>query len=83
MDPIMRVEGKEPPMTVNAAGKAIADQHWQYIVDLLRIHFGGWEADELAQLEFHYKTAMIHGYKHGVADRERALESEAAKEAVD
>lgn len=73
----------EPPMTVNAAGKALADQHWQYIVDLLRIHVSDWDQDELAQLEFHYKTAMIHGYKHGVDDRERAFESEAPEEAVD
>jgi hypothetical protein len=60
----------------------LADQHWKYVSDLLTAHFGDWDSDELAQIQFHYKTAMIHGYRHGVAD-ERAAKSQASKETMD
>lgn len=82
MDVIQKSEQNEPAVTIYAAGEALADKHWQYVVDLLRIHVSFWHP-ELEQLEFHYKSAMIHGYKHGVADRERVFKSEAAEEAVD
>lgn len=42
----------------------LADEHWAYILDLLKMH----GQEELDKIEFHYKTAMVHGYKHGQAD---------------
>lgn len=41
----------------------VAEQHWEYIKTLLRIH--GLEGDVLEIIGFHYKTAFIHGWKHG------------------
>ncbi len=40
--------------------------HWDYIQALLSIH--DCDEDDIKMIEFHYKTAFIHGYKHGVED---------------
>jgi hypothetical protein len=45
--------------------QAIAEEHWEYIRRLLVTHGDDGDPDELAKIEFHYKSAMIHGYKHG------------------
>ena len=55
--------------------EALADAHWSYIESLLKVHRTGSEA--LAEIGFHYKSAMIHGFKHGVeSERARMLETE-------
>jgi hypothetical protein len=59
----------------NGRAKILADEHWAYIRSLLVTHGDDGDPDELAKIEFHYKSAMIHGYKHGVDDRERAIQS--------
>jgi len=46
--------------------KELADQHWKYIKNLLLIHKV--ESPELITIGFHYKSALIHGYKHGWDD---------------
>lgn len=56
---------------VNGRAEALANEHWAYVRDLLEVH----GQEELYKIEFHYKSAMIHGYKHGVADRERTASS--------
>lgn len=51
--------------------KELANNHWQYIKTVLTAHFGAsLNTEYLSQLELHYVTAMIHGYKHGWADRD-------------
>lgn len=47
--------------------KALVDAHWKYIGNLLTAH--GIVGVEL--IEYHYRTAFIHGFKHGV---ERVME---------
>ena len=44
----------------------LAEAHWSYIKELLLTH--GEHIDNVEKIGFHYKSAMIHGYKHGVAD---------------
>jgi len=42
--------------------KILANEHWNYIEKLLKAH----NENEviLKKIEFHYKTAFIHGWKH-------------------
>jgi hypothetical protein len=49
----------------NGRAQILADEHWVYIRSLLVTHGDDGDPDELAKIEFHYKSAMIHGYKHG------------------
>ena len=44
----------------------LAQAHWGYIESLLKIH--SVLDEKIKMVEFHYKTAFIHGYKHGVED---------------
>lgn len=46
--------------------KNLADAHWSYVKELIEQHDS--EAD-IETIGFHYTTAMIHGYKHGMEDR--------------
>ena len=41
----------------------IAEAHWNYIKDLLLNH--KISKNEINLIGFHYKTAFVHGYKHG------------------
>jgi len=50
--------------------KKLADEHWDYVKAMLEVEMR--EDDFISSRElyleaagFHYKTAMIHGYKHG------------------
>jgi len=47
----------------------LVEAHWKYVEALLRIH----GATDMEQIEFHYKSAGIHFYKHG---REDALQGD-------
>lgn len=42
----------------------LADKHWSYIESLLATH--GTDAQSLQLIKFHYTTAFVHGFKHGV-----------------
>jgi hypothetical protein len=42
--------------------KELADAHWNYIEDLLITH--GEDSKVVEKIEFHYKAAMLHGWKH-------------------
>lgn len=44
--------------------KALVDAHWRYVENLLRTH--GEPDASLNKIGFHYKSAMLHGYKHGM-----------------
>ena len=46
--------------------KTMCDEHWSYIEKGLKL--SGIEIDVLKHIEFHYKTAMYHGYKHAMED---------------
>lgn len=59
----------------NGRAQALAEEHWSYVRSLLVAHGDDEDSSVLNQIEFHYKSAMIHGYKHGVSDRERAVQS--------
>ena len=41
----------------------LIDEHWAYIKALLKAH--GESDDSIRVIEFHYKTAFTHGFKHG------------------
>lgn len=49
-----------------------ASQHWSYVKEVIRdgrkdddyVHLS--IMDYLTIISYHYKTAMIHGYKHGI-----------------
>lgn len=58
-----RVEDiQEPKKDANQ----LADEHWGYIEALLKAHE---EEFNIKQIEFHYKSAFIHGYKHAMEDK--------------
>lgn len=46
--------------------KELADAHWGYIESLLIAH--GEPKETMPIVEFHYKAAFEHGYKHGIED---------------
>ena len=46
--------------------KELAENHWSYIQSLLETH--GTLDDVMDRIEFHYKTAFLHGYGHGQED---------------
>jgi len=46
--------------------KKLADDHWSYVKGLIEQHDPGADIEIIG---FHYTTAMIHGYKHGMEDR--------------
>ena len=48
--------------------KKLANDHWGYIESLLEAHHVLNTTIEL--IEFHYKSAFIHGFKHGVESME-------------
>ena len=47
-------------------GMKLAEQHWIYIEDLLKLH--GEDTKVIEKIGFHHKQAMKHGYKHGISD---------------
>lgn len=51
---------------VNKRGKQLAEEHWAYLEQVLQV------ADvtntDIDIIGFHYKTAMVHGYKHAWED---------------
>lgn len=47
-----------------AKAEDLAQAHWEYVRSLLESH--GTEPEDLALAEFHYLSAFIHGFKHGV-----------------
>lgn len=46
--------------------KKLANDHWYYVGALIEQHEAN--PDVIEMCEFHYKSAFIHGYKHGVED---------------
>jgi len=57
----------------------LAEAHWGYIKNLLIVTAYTGEPIEydqwIEQVEFHYKTAFIHGFKHGVENENTRLRS--------
>ena len=48
-------------------GSELADQHWQYISNLLAVSMPQERFDMMIDsIAFHYRTAFLHGYKHGI-----------------
>ena len=45
-------------------GRKLADEHWSYIERVLREH--SVHTLTIKTVKFHYISAFIHGYKHGV-----------------
>lgn len=43
--------------------KQLVSDHWNYIEKVL-LHSGNKSQDEIKEIEFHYKTAMEHGWRH-------------------
>lgn len=52
----------------NMSVEELAEEHWNYVKDLLGIH--GEKSKIIDKIGFHYVTAFEHGYKHGVEDQE-------------
>lgn len=50
----------------------LVDKHWKYVEGILIIAAGEASRDMFApvvkEIEYHYKTAFKHGYKHGRED---------------
>jgi hypothetical protein len=65
--PLPRDKDDHVPLVEPAEVKELVDAHWKYIGNLLHAH--GIVGVEL--IEYHYRTAFVHGYKHGV---ERVME---------
>lgn len=46
--------------------KQLASEHGKYIRELLNKH--GEDPWTIEKIMWHYETAMVHGYKHGLQD---------------
>lgn len=59
-------KAQKPSVNKAPTGDAerLASEHWAYVVALLTAHLE--EVSDLSCMEFHYKTAFVHGYKHGL-----------------
>ena len=42
----------------------LANANWAYVESVLNAH--GVDDETIEQCGFHYKTAMVHGFKHGI-----------------
>jgi hypothetical protein len=60
------MELKMEDNNVKNPGEKLAWDHWKYIEGVLKAH--EMNPKVLEQIKFHYTTAFIHGYKHGVED---------------
>ena len=49
---------------MNETSKKLANDHAGYIEQLLEVH--GESKETIIKSSFHYQTAFIHGFKHGV-----------------
>ncbi len=65
-----RKESLEGERTKDKAERLV-DAHWEYIKGVLT-HGGIIAEPHLTEIEFHYKTSMVHGYGHGWEDCEKA-----------
>lgn len=55
---------KEKEAEIDLDGvKELVDAHWKYVKGVLQVHRTPPEI--VSQIEYHYRTAMLHGYKHG------------------
>lgn len=65
----------------------LADDHWSYINRLLEAHGASEKTRQV--VGFHYKSAFVHGFKHGceymreITDIDLILESFAEREFAD
>lgn len=57
--------------------KALAEAHWGYVEDVLSNH--DLTEREIGIAKFHYVSAFIHGYKHGVEDSQYPDEERAPR----
>ena len=53
-------------MDIKQRGIELGEQHWSYIEQVLKIH--GEDESVIEKIGFHYKQAMKHGFKHGIAE---------------
>lgn len=50
----------------------LAAAHWKYVEGLLELHRV--DVGDIEIIGWHYRSAMVHGFKHGVeAAKEKAL----------
>lgn len=59
------VVGGDTPSEIVTAIR-LSSEHWEWIHDLLTTH--GEAESTLRMIGFHYRSAFVHGYKHGRAD---------------
>jgi hypothetical protein len=45
----------------------LAEAHWAYVEQVIRLETpeGDFSEDYINAVGFHYKSAFVHGYKHG------------------
>jgi len=48
--------------------KQLANEHWNWVSKLLKLLTNA--NINMEVVEYLYKTALIHGYKHGLEDKE-------------
>ena len=60
------VPGKQGSPGGDDGLRNLIDAHWAYIESLLRVH----GQDNLRIIEYHYKTAFAHGWKHAMEEKE-------------
>jgi len=71
-------------MKLKERAKQLADEHWEYVESLLNNEYvplcSHGDLDELSmnyieKVGFHYRSAAIHFYKHGVQDALRVAKA--------
>ena len=47
--------------------RKLIDSHWEYVEGIMAYRNMEW--GEIKKIEYHYKTAMEHGWKHAKEDK--------------
>ena len=71
---VIEAAGEGEKMTERA--REIAEKHWEYVESIIREEWAAWaEVADTSRVDahcrligHHFRTAMVHGYKHGMED---------------
>lgn len=61
-----------PKKSLQTEAQELSLAHWQYVNTLYEI-LNIKTLEQRNELGFHYKTAFIHGFKHGVKSKKEAV----------
>jgi len=58
-----------PKCEAKNKAEELAEAHWKYVSGVIYYAKAAGDEAEIEEIKYHYITAFIHGYKHGVEER--------------